>query len=543
MELRSKRVLPTFGERKEGAATNHSPISDNTVCYTAADTEDSNIAASSQMFMTHRSKSVNGNIQEEEEQCSGLKQTTSRKDYLNRQPFRPIPLRAQPETMMSFQMMNKNRDNTDDDLLYRTRNSFNQAQEHDRHIDMQQRTDHRRYTSDTPDFTSYQQEDFHVTSHDYPDFVNRSVQHPQVKQSERRSQSPRNSAFQPPAPRFTLHDLRSDLQSRRPATTYQYAPPNYYHHQSQQSWRPNIKLPTFNGKSEEWQSFWIQFQLCARRCNFDDEEFATQLLMSLKGSALTYATSLGLNILQDANQLSAALKSRYNLNIPAQTHRASLYSLRKSASESLQDYASRVQTAMLKAYPDIEYTDTFTQLTIQQFLSGYNDQDLATDVQKFNPKTLAETIDKLTWLESCKQNVKKRQGLRQVSSKDDESDTGDEEDGDLRRINGKRFVTEERLMQYERDLQRNLQRMFRELTNQYFGDREETATRRKGQEDSYQQSRKPIRCYNCNEEGHLSYDCKSRSSKDTKKNYENTTEEKPLNLIGLSQVANTQSRM
>ncbi|KAH3888310.1 hypothetical protein DPMN_012342 [Dreissena polymorpha] len=76
--------------------------------------------------------------------------------------------------------------------------------------------------------------------------------------------------------------------------------------------------------------------------------------------------------------------------------------MRKSSSKTLQDLASRIQTQMQKAFPDIDGTETFMQLYIQHFLNGIPDQDLAYEVMKLSPKTLFEAVDSLTSLESCK---------------------------------------------------------------------------------------------------------------------------------------------
>ena len=191
-------------------------------------------------------------------------------------------------------------------------------------------------------------------------------------------------SYQPPP--FTLHAQNNNYTSAR------YFP----------------KLPIFTGKIEEWDAFWLQFTICAEALNLNSRDFAKQLLLSLKGTAMTFVAGLDMDTVHDPRKLVRALKARFCHQVPAQTHRAALANLQKSSTETLQDFASKVQAIMTKAYPDIEGTETFTQLAIQHFLNGIPDQDLSFEVVKLSPRSLAEATDLLIWLESCKQSTSSR---------------------------------------------------------------------------------------------------------------------------------------
>ena len=65
------------------------------------------------------------------------------------------------------------------------------------------------------------------------------------------------------------------------------------------------------------------------------------------------------------------------------------------------------------------------------------------------PNTVEETVDLIQWHESCKSVQKRKVGLRQVYFSEAEED---ESTAVVRRVNGGKFVTEERLNQFGREL-------------------------------------------------------------------------------------------
>lgn len=325
-----------------------------------------------------------------------------------------------------------------------------------------------------------------------------------------------------------------------------------FHNTGPPFWRLPPKMPIFNGRIEDWESFWVQFNVCARACSFNQDEFAAQLMMCLRGSALSYAAGLDLYTIRNAELLVKALQKRFGHITPAQTHRANLANIRKSSTESLQEYSSRIQAMMIKAYPDIEKTETFEQLSIQHFLSGYPDQELSFEVMKLSPTTLAEAVDRLTWLDSCKQQIKKKPGVRQVTFGDC-MDTDDEET-EVRRINGKKFVTEERLFQFQRDLN---DRTNRKLDSKISEIKDAIITELKGcllkcdsvaenrQVENFEDKNNKSICYNCGGEGHYARNC-TRKKKDNQRGESDakfTKDLETLNYRGLSLPAKSQPMM
>jgi len=208
------------------------------------------------------------------------------------------------------------------------------------------------------------------------------------------------------------------------------------------------EIPTFTGKIDDWDAFWLQFTIWSETLELNKREFGTQLLLSLKGSALSFVTTLDPDTVRDTDLLINALRRRFGHHAPSQTYRAMLTSLHKTSKESTQDYAARVQMMMSRAYPDIKMTNTFQQLSIEHFLNGLPEQEISYEVMKLNPKTLEEAVDKFMWLESCKLITGRMTcTTRKHKRKDSSSDASKFEDSDIRRVKRKKYMTEEGLNQ------------------------------------------------------------------------------------------------
>jgi len=201
------------------------------------------------------------------------------------------------------------------------------------------------------------------------------------------------------------------------------------------------EMPTFTGNMEDWDAFWLQFTVCAETLELSKREFGTQLLLSLKGSALSFVTTLDPDTVRDTDLLIHALRRRFGHHTPSQTYRAMLTSLHKTSKESTQDYAARVQMMMSRAYPDIKMTDTFQQISIEHFLQGMPDQEISYEVMKLNPSTLEEAADKFEWLQFCKLNTRRKISRMTLhTSNFIPTDDSEDEESDVRIMYWEQYV-------------------------------------------------------------------------------------------------------
>ena len=90
-------------------------------------------------------------------------------------------------------------------------------------------------------------------------------------------------------------------------------------------------------------------------------------------------------------------------------------------------------------------------------MRGLPDTAMAYDILTKKPQTVQQAIDMISWHECCKISSGKRSSRRMISGENTLDDT--EEEVEVRRVNGKRFVTEERLQQFGRELKNDLTEM------------------------------------------------------------------------------------
>ena len=98
----------------------------------------------------------------------------------------------------------------------------------------------------------------------------------------------------------------------------------------------------------------------------------------------------------------------------------------------------------------------------------------------------------ITWHECCKEITRKKSAIRHLSTFEEQDEPIVDEDLQtlkVRRVNGKRFVTEERLIQLGRELKTSIEKLFQEDKKGTTNKAEENMPRRPGD--------KGIICYFC----------------------------------------------
>jgi hypothetical protein len=207
---------------------------------------------------------------------------------------------------------------------------------------------------------------------------------------------------------------------------------------------PKLRLPIFSGKTE-WEPFWIQFQLMTTRFEWDRDEQGEQLLLCLKDEALTFAAHLSSEVRCNTLLFVRALQQRFGDHVMPETHRMNLQNIKQMNRETIQEYVSRVSTAMPRAYPGLDNNSKlYTELSIEHLLNGLQDQSLAYDVMTKRPPTLDAALDMLMWHECCKIGIRKKTAVRQVAT-DYNREAADyvNDDMNVRRVNSHGLVTGE----------------------------------------------------------------------------------------------------
>lgn len=98
-------------------------------------------------------------------------------------------------------------------------------------------------------------------------------------------------------------------------------------------------------------------------------------------------------------------------------------------------------------------------LSIEHMLNGIHDQSIAYDVLTKRPQTSQEAVNPLSWHFLCKNGIKAKQHIRQTAVEHEPSTS------EIKRVGntGKQFVTEDRLVQFGRELTDSISNTMREM--------------------------------------------------------------------------------
>ena len=229
---------------------------------------------------------------------------------------------------------------------------------------------------------------------------------------------------------------------------------------------------------------------------------------------MEYVSRLPVDVRSRLPQLVNALERRFGDYVLPETHRASLQSIKKNSKETLQKYSARVHMLMIKAYPGLEGSKIFVDMTIEHLVNGLADPNLIYDVMTKKPTTVEQALDMIQWHECCKGISHRKLNVRQVT----ETEEFEKEILNVNRVNGKRFVTEERLQQFGRELKESIVKaMTAVVSKQNLSNtavKNETGNKMASSSKSYSKQDENVICYNCHQKGHYAKFCSNRRPKD-----------------------------
>lgn len=152
--------------------------------------------------------------------------------------------------------------------------------------------------------------------------------------------------------------------------------------------RKEIEARRFSGK-ENVVEYLLQFELTAKRNEWDDNEKASSLLCALDGPARGILAEFDDATKANFQQVKQALLLRFGPTNLTEVHEQALGQLRLSKGQAIREMAPEVQRLIKLAYPDI-FGSARDRLAVKSLIRTITDKDTAFYVKEKAPTTLAE---------------------------------------------------------------------------------------------------------------------------------------------------------
>ncbi|CAG2199591.1 unnamed protein product [Mytilus edulis] len=360
-----------------------------------------------------------------------------------------------------------------------------------------------------------------------PNYSGTSTIMPEIQQRTDYEQYPNNSSVSNWLPR---------QQYGRPQQ--QYGRPQQQYHNIENSKIDNgrrNRVPFYNGR-DPWSAYFMQFELIAEINRWDTDTKAIELVTALKDEAMVYASYLSPETKRSFFGLCAAMSNRFGDHGYPETYRQELHTLRKQGKENIHEYASRVEMLVRRSFPTIDVA-THSTLSVEYMLRGLPDQSIAIELLTKRITSMTEAIHQVTLYETYKRGNKDR-NIRQLSMQETVDLDEGEDDIEIRKVGGKRYVTEERLTQFERGITQSVGEIIQKEMTKFNKPNVNQGYRQNQQYNKDNRTKtRTTRCFNCNEEGHYIKDCKKPRKDITTRNgpcgdeFDALTHDLSLNLL------------
>ena len=166
------------------------------------------------------------------------------------------------------------------------------------------------------------------------------------------------------------------------------------------------KPVAFDGRSS-WEAYATQFDLLAELNHWTEEEKATYLAISLRGTALTVLTNLPEKQRRSYPALVQALRNRFGTGHQTELNRAKLRARVRRRDETLPALAEDVERLTRLAYPGAA-EEMVATLSKDQFIDALHDEDTKLRVRQLRPQTLQRALEMTLELESYSMAGKQR---------------------------------------------------------------------------------------------------------------------------------------
>ena len=137
---------------------------------------------------------------------------------------------------------------------------------------------------------------------------------------------------------------------------------------------------------------WLtNFNLCSQINSWKEDQRIRFLAVRLRGPALQVYTDLPVYHKYDFEMIVNALRDRFCPKGQTDLHRAQLRSRIRKKNETLSELASSIRRLTVKAYPDVP-TEFREELARDQFIEALDSPDVRMQVRRDRPKTLCNAL-------------------------------------------------------------------------------------------------------------------------------------------------------
>ena len=260
--------------------------------------------------------------------------------------------------------------------------------------------------------------------------------------------------------------------------------------------RLKVNPRPYNG-SASWREYQSHFERVSRINGWNYQLQLDYLWVNLTDSALSYADSLSPEKTASYDALCSAMEERFGDTQLAEVFKSELRSRRRQNGESLPALAQDINRLVQRAYPDMGRRG-MEEFAVERFREAIPDQEQRMAVFHSRATTLDQAVRAALEIESWQVSERSRapQRLRAVSGHDQEQGVNE---------SCSACKTTER--SNDRELEDRLMKKMEEFFN-----------------NSKTERRSSVRCYYCQNWGHIQKDCRkkkadSQKSKSQSENY------------------------